>query len=165
MSMIAMFKKELDKESAVTRNMLQRIPDDKYDWKPHEKSMSIQQLSTHIAELPTWITLGLTTDELDFAAAPYEPKHVQHTAELMDLFETSLQNGYTELKEANTSKLDEPWVLRNGDKVLNSSTKAEVIRMTMNQVTHHRAQLGVYLRLLNIPIPGSYGPSADEMSF
>ncbi len=165
MSMINMFKKELDRESIITRKMLERIPDDKYDWKPHPKSMNIRQLSTHIAELPTWITMALTTDELDFAAAPYEPKEVNDTKSLMELFETSLQNGYTELKEDNTGKLEEPWTLRNGEEIYDVSPKAEVIRMSLNQITHHRAQLGVFLRLLDVPIPGSYGPSADDMSF
>ena len=165
MSRISTFKKELDHESKITRKMLERVPNDKYDWQPHPKSMTVRQLSGHIAELPTWITLGLTTDELDFATAPYEPPVINDTASLMNLFEDSLKNGYTELKEENESKLDEPWVLRNGDEIYNTSSKAEVIRMTMNQVTHHRAQLGVFLRLLDIPIPGSYGPSADEMKF
>ncbi|PSK88888.1 DinB family protein [Taibaiella chishuiensis] len=165
MSMISMFKKELDRESVITRKMLERIPDDKYDWKPHPKSMTIRQLSSHIAELPTWIPMTMTTDELDFATTPYEAKQINDTKSLMELFETSLQEGYTELKEENEGKLDQPWTLRNGDQVYDVSPKAEVIRMTLNQVTHHRAQLGVYLRLLDIPIPGSYGPSADDMSF
>lgn len=165
MSMINMFKKELDRESAITRKMLERIPDDKYDWKPHPKSMNIRQLSSHIAELPTWITMALTTDGLDFATMPYEPKEINDTKSLMGLFEESLQNGYTELKEENTGKLEEPWTLRNGEEIYDVSPKAEVIRMSLNQVTHHRAQLGVYLRLLDIPIPGSYGPSADDTSF
>jgi uncharacterized damage-inducible protein DinB len=165
MSRIATFKHELDQESQITRKMLERVPNDKWDWKPHPKSMNIRQLTTHIAELPTWITLGLTTEELDFATAPYEPKEVNDTAALMDIFEDSLANGYAELKEANEAKMDEPWVLRNGDSVLFSTTKEGVARMAMNQVTHHRAQLGVFLRLLDVPIPGSYGPSADEPGF
>lgn len=165
MSMISMFRKELDRESAITRKMLERIPDDKYDWKPHPKSMTIRQLSTHIAELPTWITMVLTTDELDFASAPYDPAKVDTTKELMELFEASLKNGYTELKEEHEAALDKPWTLRNGEDIYDISPKAEVLRMAFNQVTHHRAQLGVSLRLLDIPIPGSYGPSADEPDF
>jgi uncharacterized damage-inducible protein DinB len=165
MSMISMFRKELDRESAITRKMLERIPDDKYDWKPHEKSMTLRQLSSHIAELPTWITMVLTTDELDFAAMPYDPPKVDNTKELMALFEKSLENGYTELKEENEAKMHEPWTLRNGDQIYSTEPKEDVIRMSFNQVTHHRAQLGVSLRLLNVPIPGSYGPSADEMNF
>jgi uncharacterized damage-inducible protein DinB len=165
MSMISMFRKELDHESATTRKMLERIPDDKYDWKPHEKSMTIRQLSSHIAELPTWITMVLTTEELDFATMPYDPPKVDSTKELMGLFEKSLENGYSELKEENEAKMDEPWTLRNADQIYSTEPKASVIRMAFNQVTHHRAQLGVFLRLLDVPIPGSYGPSADEMNF
>jgi len=163
--MISVFKKELDQESLTTRKMLERIPDDKYDWQPHPKSMTIRQLSTHIAELPTWITMALTTDELDFATAPYNPPVINNTKELMELFEQSLQNGHTELKEENEKKLGETWVLRNGEEIYSRSTRAEVIRMALSQIIHHRAQLGVYLRLLDVPIPGSYGPSADEMNF
>ncbi|MFA6059362.1 MAG: DinB family protein [Taibaiella sp.] len=165
MSMISMFRKELDHESATTRKMLSRIPDDKYDWKPHEKSMTIRQLSSHIAELPTWITMALTTDELDFATMPYDPPKVDSTKELMDLFEKSLENGYSELKDENEAKMGEPWTLRNAEEIYSTEPKADVIRMAFNQVTHHRAQLGVFLRLLDVPIPGSYGPSADEMNF
>lgn len=165
MSMINMFRKELEHEAVTTRKMLERIPDDKYDWKPHPKSMNIRQLSTHIAELPTWITMALTTDELDFAANPYEPIHVNNTQELMKLFEESLENGFSELKPENESKMEQPWTLRNGNEIYSTTSKAEVLRMAMNQITHHRAQMGVFLRLLDIPIPGSYGPSADEMKF
>jgi uncharacterized damage-inducible protein DinB len=163
--MISMFRKELDRESATTRKMLERIPDDRYDWKPHEKSMTIRQLSSHIAELPTWITMALTTDELDFATMPYDPPKVDSTKELMELFEKSVENGYSELKEENEIKMDEPWTLRNAEEIYSTEPKADVIRMALNQVTHHRAQLGVFLRLLDVPIPGSYGPSADEMNF
>lgn len=162
MNRIQVFLKELNEESVTTRNMLQIIPDDKYGWKPHEKSMTIQQLSTHIAELPTWITMALTTDELDFAAAPYEPSKINKTADLVKFFEESLVNGRTQLVDANEGKLDEMWTLRTGDKIHSVRTKAEVIRMALNQIVHHRAQLGVFLRLLNVPIPGSYGPSADD---
>ncbi|WP_118952048.1 DinB family protein [Taibaiella helva] len=165
MSMISMFRKELEQESVVTRKMLERIPDDKYDWKPHPKSMTIKQLSTHIAELPTWITMAITTDGLDFATAPYDPPKIANTAELMSLFEASLKDGFSELKEENEGKMDDPWTLRNGEEVYSTTSKAETIRMALNQVTHHRAQMGVFLRLLDIPIPGSYGPSADEMNF
>jgi uncharacterized damage-inducible protein DinB len=165
MSMISMFRKELERESATTRKMLERIPDDKYDWKPHEKSMTIRQLSSHIAELPTWITMVLTSDELDFAANPYDPPKVNSTKELMEVFEKSLENGFSELKEENESKMDEPWTLRNADQIYSTDPKSDVIRMTLNQITHHRAQLGVFLRLLDVPIPGSYGPSADEPGF
>jgi uncharacterized damage-inducible protein DinB len=163
--MIEMFRKELQQESVITRKMLERIPNDKYDWKPHEKSMTIRQLSTHIAELPTWMPMVLHTTELDFATAPYAPKQIDDTASLMAYFEQSLQEGLAALVPENEEKMNEMWVLRNGEDIYSKTSKADFLRITMNQITHHRAQMGVFLRLLDIPIPGSYGPSADDMSF
>ncbi len=165
MSQINMLLKEMDKESQTTQKMLSRVPNDKYDWKPHEKSMSVRQLTTHIAELPTWITMVLNTSYLDFAENPYEAKHVSSTAELLELFEQSLADGRSHLEKAKEEDLLPEWTLRNGEEIYSVEPKADVIRMTYSQIVHHRAQLGVYLRLLNIPIPGSYGPSADEMNF
>jgi uncharacterized damage-inducible protein DinB len=163
MSMIAMYLKELEQESLTTRKMLSIVPDDKYDWRPHPKSMTIRSLATHVAELPTWITLALTTEELDFAVAPYNPVMINNTEELMELFEKSLIDGRTHLVPENEEKLSETWTLRSGDQIFMQQTKAETVHHSLCQIIHHRAQLGVYLRLLNIPIPGSYGPSADEM--
>jgi uncharacterized damage-inducible protein DinB len=165
MKLIALLLTELDKEAQTTRKMLGRVPDDKYDWKPHEKSMTIQRLATHIAELPSWVTMALTTSELDFASNPYKSENITNTRDLMAYFERSLADGRAHLSQANEDQLWENWTLRNGDQIYSTSTKYEVIRMSFGQIIHHRAQLGVYLRLLNIPIPGSYGPSADEMSF
>jgi uncharacterized damage-inducible protein DinB len=147
-----MLLQEMEQEAQTTRKMLSRIPDDKFSWKPHEKSMSVKQLATHIAELPSWVSVTLTTNELDFAAQPYEPTDVNITTELLELFEKSLAEGKAHLAKATEDDLVPTWTLRNG----------EVIRMAFCQTVHHRAQLGVYLRLLNIPVPGSYGPSADE---
>ncbi|MEZ4966377.1 MAG: DinB family protein [Saprospiraceae bacterium] len=165
MTLIQLFLQELEREALTTRKMLSRVPDDKYDWRPHPKSMNIRSLATHIAELPTWITMTLTTDELDFAASPYRPAEINDTAALMAHFETSLADGRTQLVEENEPLLDKPWTLRNGDTVYSVSPKMDVIRMAFSQIIHHRAQLGVYLRLLDVPIPGSYGPSADDQSF
>ena len=164
-SMLQIFLKELDAESVTTRKMLERVPNDKFRWKPHEKSMTLIQLATHVAELPSWISMTLTTDELDFAANPYTPEVVNNTEELVAYFERSLADGRAHLLSAREEQLEEPWTLRNGQEIYSTTSKAEVIRMSLNQIIHHRAQLGVYLRLLNIPIPGSYGPSADEMNF
>lgn len=163
--MLQTFLKELDAESVTTRKMLERVPTDKFGWKPHEKSMTVQRLATHIAELPGWIAMALTTDELDFANNPYQPVVVNNTEELLAYFERSLADGRAHLLSAREEILDEPWTLRSGDQVHATYTKAEVIRMALSQIIHHRAQLGVFLRLLDIPIPGSYGPSADEMNF
>ena len=165
MSIIQMLLKEFEQEALTTRKMLERVPNDKYDWKPHEKSMNIRSLATHIAELPTWVTLALTTTELDFATAPYNPPSINTTSDLLELFEKSVIDGRTSLTNAKEEDLQPSWTLRNGDKILSVMTKGELIKHSISQTIHHRAQLGVYLRLLNIPIPGSYGPSADEMEF
>lgn len=164
MSQIQQFRKELENEAVITRKMLSIVPNDKYDWKPHHKSMPISQLTTHIAELPTWVNLVLNTTELDFGLNPYKPKQISDTKTLVDYFETCLLDGREALAAAKEETLAENWTLRNGEQIYSTDPKLDVIRMVFNQITHHRAQLGVYLRLLDIPIPGSYGPSADEMS-
>lgn len=163
--MIKIFIKELEDEAQTTRKMLSRIPDDKYDWQPHPKSMTIRSLASHIAELPSWISMALTTTELDFADNPYKAVPISNTTELMEFFEKSLADGKAHLEKAKEEQLSENWTLRNGDEIYSTTPKAEVIRMSLNQTVHHRAQLGVFLRLLDVPIPGSYGPSADEMNF
>ncbi|MEO6719370.1 MAG: DinB family protein [Ferruginibacter sp.] len=160
--MIQTFLKELEAEAKTTRKMLSIIPGDKYQWKPHEKSMTIQQLANHIAELPTWIKMTLNTSELDFAANPYQQTLINSTPDLLEYFEKNLAEGRTALESAREEQLDEPWTLRNDEQIYSTEPKADVIRMSLNQTVHHRAQLGVFLRLLDIPIPGSYGPSADE---
>jgi uncharacterized damage-inducible protein DinB len=163
--MIEMFLKEMEQEAQTTRKMLQRIPDNKLDWQPHKKSMTMQRLATHIAELPSWVKMALETDELDFNASAYVPKLAKNNKELMELLEHSLAEGKNSLMNAKDDILSKTWVMRGGDTIYSKSTKGEVIRMAYCQIVHHRAQLGVYLRLLDIPIPGSYGPSADENSF
>lgn len=165
MELIPLYLNEMEQEAQTTRKMLERIPNDKYDWQPHPKSMTIRRLATHIANLPTWVTMTLTTDELDFASNPYQEEVINTTADLMAYFETCLADGRSQLVPENEATLTKPWTLRNGEQIYSVSPKHEVIRMTFCQIVHHRAQLGVYLRLLDIPIPGSYGPSADDMSF
>lgn len=155
--------KELEQEAQTTRKMLERVPNDKFDWQPHKKSMTIRRLATHIAELPSWISMALTTDELDFASNPYQPRQINNTNELLAYFEESLADGKSHLVATTDEQLQPNWTLRNGDQILIVRTKGEVIRMTLSQIIHHRAQLGVFLRLLDIPIPGSYGPSADDL--
>jgi uncharacterized damage-inducible protein DinB len=165
MDIIPMLLKEMEQEAQTTRKMLERIPNDKYDWQPHEKSMTIRRLATHIAELPGWVTMTLTTNELDFANNPYKPRVINNTGELLELYEKSLKDGLAHLAVTNENELLKNWTLRNGDQIYSVSTKAEIVRMSFCQIVHHRAQLGVFLRLLNVPIPGSYGPSADETGF
>jgi uncharacterized damage-inducible protein DinB len=165
MLLIPMLLKEMEQEANTTSKMLQRVPTDKFGWKPHEKSMTIRQLATHIAELPSWVSMTLNTSELDFASSPYKQVEINNTEELLAYFERSLTDSKAQLEKAKEEDLLPNWTLRNGDQIYSVSTKAEVIRMTFCQIVHHRAQLGVFLRLLNIPIPGSYGPSADDMNF
>ncbi|HRH60542.1 MAG TPA: DinB family protein [Chitinophagaceae bacterium] len=162
MSQVKQFQKDLEREAAITRKMLSRVPDGKYDWKPHPKSMSIRQLTTHIAELPSWFDLTLNANGLDFATMDYKPTIVDDTKTLLEVFEKNLADGREQLANAKEETLDEMWTMRNGDKVYSTEPKGDVIRMTFSQMIHHRAQLGVFLRLLDVPIPGSYGPSADE---
>ena len=165
MTRISLFQKELEAEAITTRKMLAVIPNDKYDWKPHPKSMSIRQLATHIAELPTWIGMVFTTTELDFIKMEYKPVEVNDTSTLLELFETSLEDARKHLAIGQEDSLGELWTLRSGEKIHSVEPKADVIRMSLSQIIHHRAQLGVFLRLLDVPIPGSYGPSADDTDF
>ena len=157
------FLKELEQERIGTRKMLALVPADKADWKPHEKSMKLKDLAIHIADLPTWITLGLTTDELDFAVSPYNPKDCNGGDELVKYFDENVEEAKKHLINSKDSVLAETWTLKSGDAVYMQLSKLETLRHSFCQTVHHRAQLGVYLRLLNIPIPGVYGPSADEM--
>lgn len=163
MTLIKSLLKEMDAEFETTKKMLACIPNDKYDWKPHPKSMNIKSLSTHIAELPSWVTMALTTDGLDFAKEPYTPHPIAGTTELLEYAEKNFKDGKAHLEKAKEEDLLPDWTLRSGDQIFSVATKGETIRHAYSQIVHHRAQLGVFLRLLNIPIPGSYGPSADDM--
>ncbi len=156
--------RELASEAAITRKFLNLIPADKYDWAPHPKSMKMGVLATHIAELPSWIAMALNTDYLDFAENSWEPTLLRDNTQLLEIFEKSLQAGTDALQAADEDRFEEMWTLKNGEHVLAKMTRFETVRLAYQQTTHHRAQLGVYLRLLDIPIPGSYGPSADEMA-
>jgi len=158
-------KTELTEETNTTKKFIERIPETQYDWAPHEKSMKMKYLATHIAELPAWVEMAVHTDGLDFAANEYQPTSIANNNDLLTLLETSLQKGLAALDELKEEDLEKEWLLRHGDTILWKGTKYSMVRLALAQTSHHRAQLGVYLRLLNIPIPGSYGPSADEQTF
>jgi uncharacterized damage-inducible protein DinB len=162
MTQLESLRKEFENEAATTRKMLAVVPTDKFDWQPHPKSMSVKRLATHIAELPTWIGMTFDTDELDFESNPYQQENVSSTQELLDYFERSVNEGRKYLGEGKEDVLDKPWTLRSGKTIYSTRPKREILRMAMSQIIHHRAQLGVYMRMLNVPIPGSYGPSVDE---
>ncbi len=165
MEIIPLLLKELDQEAVTTRKFLNLVPADKFDWQPHPKSMTMKRLAVHIADLPSWIDMSINTDGINFAGAPYNPPPVSNSKDLLDHFEKSLSKGKAALENAKEEELSKKWTLSNGELVLNEMTKYEAVRHAYSQLIHHRAQLGVFLRLLDIPIPGSYGPSADEMSF
>lgn len=165
MEIIKLLQQELENEAVTTRKMLSRVPTDKFDWQPHSKSMTLRRLAAHVAELPGWVAMTVDTNELDFANNPYEPKEVKDVHDVMEYFEESLKNGREALTRVTAEDLNKEWTLRNGEQIYSTEPKYDVIRMAYSQTIHHRAQLGVYLRLLNVPIPGSYGPSADDVSF
>jgi uncharacterized damage-inducible protein DinB len=156
------FRKELEHESIATKKMLALVPADKGEWKPHEKSMKMKDLATHIADLPTWITMAINTDGLDFATTPYNPQNCNGGEELVKYYDKNAEEASLLLSKSKDNILEELWTLRNGDMVYMQQNRLETIRHAYCQIVHHRAQLGVYLRLLNIPIPGTYGPSADD---
>lgn len=163
MDIIKMLLKEFDQEAQTTRKMLAAIPNDKYDWQPHPKSMTIRRLATHIADISSWVQMAICDDELDFATSTHKEPVINNTDALLEFFEQSYNAGREALANTNEGVLEQSWTMRNGDQVYFTATKGEVIRMSYSQIVHHRAQLGVFLRLLDVPIPGSYGPSADEM--
>ena len=164
MTFIDFFKQQFIEEGATTRKMLDRVPDGQFEFKPHPKSMDMRRLTTHIADLPGWLHFTFTTDEIDFSK-PYEQPTINTHDELMAYFEKRYKDGLSVLVPENEKLLTKPWILKNGDTIYSTDPKIDIIRMAFSQQIHHRAQLGVYLRLLNIPIPGSYGPSADENNF
>jgi uncharacterized damage-inducible protein DinB len=158
--------KEMEQESKTTRKMLARVPEDYFGWQPHPKSMTLGRLAAHVAELPGWVTMTFNTSELDLGkTGEYTPQVVHSAEELMAYFEEQLNGGLKTLDGASEDELVKDWSLLQDGHLISTQSKAEVIRMAYCQIVHHRAQLGVFLRLLEVPIPGSYGPSADEVNF
>jgi uncharacterized damage-inducible protein DinB len=165
MKMTEVLLQELEMEMANTRKTLERIPN-KFDWKPHEKSMSMGRLAIHLAEIPAWTEMTVKQDEFDVAPAgapPYESPKVGTPKEVLDLFDKNLASARSALKEMKDEDLMKSWSLKSGGKTIMTMPKAAVLRgFVLNHNVHHRAQMGVYLRLNNIPVPSIYGPSADE---
>lgn len=153
---------ELTHEAASMRKSIERVPADKYDWKPHEKSMSLKALTVHCAEIYGLIDIVLKTDELDFATAPERPDF-KTTEEIVAFFDEGLEAALKSLEKATADDYAKTWTMRHGDHIIMQMPKAAVIRsMGLSHAYHHRGQLSVYLRLLDIPVPAIYGPSADE---
>ena len=154
---------ELKHESANTRKILERIPSDKLNWLPHEKSMKLGRLAKHIAFLPTWCEIILNSSEFDFATSKFDNSPPASTADIVQFFDEKLAKAIKELESATAENLDSIWTVRRGEHVMYQLPKKVALRsFTYNHMYHHRGQLSVYLRLLNVPVPGMYGPSADE---
>lgn len=151
---------EFDKEMASTRRLLERVPDDEGEWKPHEKSFPLGHLAQLVAGMPGWFPLILDHSELDLSEGPgysFEP-----TSVLLEQFDVGVEKARDALTRVTGDDLDAPWSLKMGDQVLSTQPKGEVARETLRHLSHHRGQLTVYLRLLDVPIPSIYGPTADE---
>jgi uncharacterized damage-inducible protein DinB len=155
---------EFDQEMANTRKMLERVPDEHLAFKPHEKSYSLLELAAHVASLPTWTGVTLTTTELDLDQ-PWERKLPTDRDGVLADFDAAVGDARPVLEKASEEDMGVHWTLKTGDQVWFTLPRGAVFRsFVMSHLVHHRAQLGVYLRLLDVPVPGMYGPSADEQT-
>lgn len=157
---------EFDEEMKNTRKVLERVPDDKWGWKPHEKSGTVGWLAGHVGTVPEWITMTINTEELDYAPVngpSYEPPKITNRRELLAAFDKGSAAARAALANVSDQEIMKGWKLLAGGQEIFTMPRVACIRgMCMNHLIHHRAQLTVYFRLLNVAVPGLYGPSADE---
>ena len=168
MKLADVFSAQLAREAAVSRRVLERVPEGRQDWKPHEKSMALGYLSTLVATMPSWITMTVTQDALDLkptSGPGYTPPGWTTRAELLQVHDRCVADGHEALSKADDGHLLLPWRLLVGGKVVSEDPRHVVIADTFNHLAHHRGQLTVYLRLNGIPVPSVYGPSADDKTF
>ena len=162
-NIINQFISEFEAEIPATRKCIERIPEKLYDWKPHQKSMTLGYLTLLVAEIPKWITAMIKTREIDFQTF----KHFQPetTGEMVNHFDENVNDTKQAFQGLSIEDLSKPFILKNGDQILISSPLNENISSTLNHWVHHRGQLTVYMRLNDILVPSIYGPSADEKTF
>lgn len=154
---------DFDQEFATTRRVLERYPDAHSDWRPHEKSMSLGELAAHLANLPRFGANIAEASEFDFAANPYERPAARTRSDILDLFDARSALARKALDSLDADAMRANWKLRFGDHIIASDTRfSQLRRLMMSHMIHHRAQLTVYYRLLDVPVPSVYGPSADE---
>jgi uncharacterized damage-inducible protein DinB len=157
---------EFDHEMASARKTLERVPDDKFDWKPHAKSMSMGGLTAHIAMIPSWAKMTMETQQFDVnppGGQPVAQPQLKTRAEALAFFDKGVPEARAAIAAATDDAMMQPWSLLNGGKPVFAMPRVAVLRsMIMNHMIHHRAQLGVYLRMNDLPVPAIYGPSADE---
>lgn len=153
---------EFDEEMKNTRKILECVPDDKLSYQPHPKSMDMARLATHVAELPSWTNFTLDQEVVEMPA-DYQPHFAKSRAELLEIFDKAVAGARAKIQAATDEQWRKTWTLKFGGQTIMSMPRSAVMRsVIMNHLIHHRAQLGVYLRLNNVAIPGMYGPSADE---
>jgi uncharacterized damage-inducible protein DinB len=157
---------EFDQEMQNTRKTLERVPEDKWSWKPHEKSGTVGWLAAHIATMPGWTGMTLNTDQLDYApigGPAYELPKIENRKELLAEFDKNVVQARAALAGVSDQEIMKNWTLLAGGQTIFTMPRVACIRsMILNHVIHHRAQLTVYYRLLGVPVPALYGPSADE---
>lgn len=151
---------EFAQEMAATRRLLERVPGDRAEWKPHPKSFALGHLAQLVSWMPGWIGTTIADDTLDIAAAP--PYSFEKTETLVEGFDANVAVAKAALARATDADLDKPWSLLRGSQVLLTATRGAMVRSHMSHLSHHRGQLTVYLRLLDVAIPPIYGPTADE---
>ncbi len=163
-----MFLTEFEQTAINVKKTIERIPDDKFGWKPHEKSFSMGDLASHLAEIQSWINVTINTDKFDMNpkdGEEYVPLKAENKKQLLEKFDKYFEEGKKSLSEADDLKLDGNWSLLSAGNSLFTMPKKAVLRnLVLNHLVHHNAQLGVYLRLNDVPVPAIYGPSADEES-
>ncbi len=164
MSVKDAFIAELKFESSLTRKILERVPMEKKDWKPHEKSMSLGRLATHIAETFHWVTDIIHIDNFDFQKDySFKPESAASSEDLISRFGSILEGALGDLSKMEDADFEKIWTVKNGEQVMFQLPKKVAVRgWAFSHLIHHRGQLSVYLRLLDVPVPGMYGPSADE---
>lgn len=156
---------EFDHEAQTTRKHLERLPEDKLDWRPHEKSFTAGALASHITELVGWTDAIFNQNEIDFDPATFKPYVATSLADLLKTFDDNVAKGKQALAGATDDTLNQLWSFKIMGRVRFEKPKAAVFRdFTLSHMIHHRGQLSVYLRLLDVAVPGSYGPSADEQA-
>lgn len=154
---------EFEREAAATRRVLERVPEEKFGWRPHPKSMTMGRLATHVAETPGWLAAILEQDEMAFNPEEYKPKEAASRAELLQIFDDNMAMAAKLMTGQSNDHVMAMWRMKVGDQIAFEAPRIGVIRsMILNHTYHHRGQLTVYLRLNDIPVPSVYGPSADE---
>lgn len=151
---------EFDSEMGTTRRVLERVPSDKAEWKPHPKSFAIGHLAQLVARMPGWITGTLNAPSLDLGS--FQGYSFEKTETLLETFDKNVHEARQALSAASDAAFAAPWSLKRGDQVFFTLPVGAVVRQNINHLVHHRGQLTVYLRLLDIPVPSVYGPTADE---